>query len=135
MNLDSRWQVLRFNNDWFYLLTGRQWGLRKGVDFDVIWIDAFVKGAPNAILYSGVLDYYFFSRDGGMDSISLSYAKRWTEPGGDQTIAIPGQSLILKYSEILNLNLAFIRLNEQPATVAEVGRPTGREPQNLEQQD
>ena len=126
LELDSRWQVLRFNNDWYYLLTGRQWRLRRGIDFDVIWVDVLVKGSGAPTLYSGVLDYYFLARDGGMDSLSLSYAQRWPEPFAEKAKPIPGQSLILKYSEILNLNLAFCRLNETPAASAAEVQPQNR---------
>jgi hypothetical protein len=106
--------VFRFNNDWYYLLTGRQWEFCGGRDFDVIWVDALVKSSPTPVLYSGVLDPYFLSRDGGMDSVCLSYARRWVDPHPRKSVPIPGESLVLKYLELLNLNVSFYRLDNLP---------------------
>jgi hypothetical protein len=133
VGLDTRWQVFRFNNDWYYLLTGRQWRLREGRDFDVIWIDALVKSSPTPVLYSGILDYYFLSRDGGMDSVCLSHARRWVEPHPRRPVPIPGQSVVLKYLELLNLNISFYRLNELPRPgAAQPRRPKEDNPTRMD---
>jgi hypothetical protein len=133
VGLDTRWQVFRFNNDWYYLLTGRQWRLREGRDFDVIWIDALVKSSPTPVLYSGILDYYFLSRDGGMDSVCLSHARRWVEPHPRRPVPIPGQSVVLKYLELLNLNISFYRLNELPHPApAQPRRPNEDKPRRID---
>ncbi len=133
LELDTRWQVFRFNNDWYYLLTGRQWGFREGRDFDVIWVDALVKSSPAPVLYSGILDHYFLSRDGGMDSVCLSHARRWVEPHPRRPVPIPGQSVVLKYSELLNLNVSFYRFDELPhPEVARAPKPDAENPPNMD---
>lgn len=119
--LDRKFQVFRFNNDWYYLLTGRQWGLRHGRDFDVVWIDALVSTGKEVVIYSGVFDHFFLSRDGGLDSLCLREASRaplqaYPPP---ERIEIPGEALVLKYEEIRNLNLAFYSLQDAAPADAE----------------
>jgi hypothetical protein len=108
--LDLRFLFLRFSNDWYYLLTGREWGLKQGSDFDLVWLDALVEAAGQAIIYSGRLRSFFLARDGGLDSICISEAQKWTSPGALAPIPIPGQGFIIKYSDTLNLNIVFYRL-------------------------
>jgi hypothetical protein len=108
---DRRVPVLRFTNEWYYLLTGRQWGLKDGRDFDVVWVDALVEVGDGSLIYSGMLNSYFLARDGGLDSICLDYAQKWRDPIAKELkpILIPGRGLLIKYSEILNLNISFYR--------------------------
>jgi hypothetical protein len=110
LDLDLRFRVLRFSNDWYYLLTGRQWFLEQGTDFDFVWLDLLVETGGSTILYSGRLHSYFLAPDGGLDSICLADAQKWMAAGALAPISIPGQGFIMKYSETVNLNIVFMKL-------------------------
>jgi len=110
--LDLHFPILRFSNDWYYLLTGREWGLVPGRDYNLVWADVLVgKPAETGIIYSGRLDNFYRSRDGKLESISLKYARKWTSPQAAHPVLIPGAALIIKYEEILNFNLSFYVVN------------------------
>lgn len=111
-------RFLRFSNIWYYFFTGRQWALREGEDFDLVWLDALAQVGQSTTLYSGRLHSYFLAPDGGLDSICLSDAQRWPphNPGastGTTPVLIPGQGFVIKYSQILNLNITFYRITAE----------------------
>jgi hypothetical protein len=112
--LDRKFTFLRFNNDWYYLLMGREWGLKEGADFDLVWIDALVKAGTSQVIYSGTLHSFFLAKDGGLDSICITDAQKWMTPGAFAPITIPGQGFVIKYSEVLNVNVVFYQLREDP---------------------
>lgn len=108
-NLDRRIPILRFNNDWYYFFTGRQWGYGKK-DFDWVWVDALVENEGKGTLYSGILDEFFLARDGGLEMISIKNARRtpYTQDGTQSApVTVKGAAMILKYEHIRNLNIAF----------------------------
>ena len=113
--LDLKVGLLKFSNDWYYLLRGREWGLRQKRDFDLIWIDALVSKGSTETLYGGTLDNFNLARDGRLDLISLRDAVKWTSQLNDKRklINIPGHALVIKYSDILNINISFYRLEEK----------------------
>ena len=114
--LDLKLDILKFSNDWYYLLRGREWGLREKRDFDLIWIDALVSKGPAEALYGGTLDNFNLARDGQLDLITLRDAVKWSSQSTDkpQPTRIPGRALVIKYSDILNINISFVRLEEKP---------------------
>jgi hypothetical protein len=112
---DSDFAPLRLGNDWFYILTGREWRLGLEKDFDYVWIDALVTIGAATVIYSGVLSNFYFSVDGNsVETIALIKAQKWASPGAFSPTIIPGNYLLLKYSEINNLNVTFIKLAEVP---------------------
>jgi hypothetical protein len=108
---DRQVGALRFGNSWYYILTGREWNLEVGEDFDYVWLDALVVSGSETTIYSGVLSNFYFSADGNtVESVCLSNAQKWATPNALTPTVIPGHYLIIKYGEIRNLNISFYKL-------------------------
>ena len=116
--LDLHWEFLHFSNEWYYFLTGREWGLRLGVDFDIVSIDALVHDGSRTIIYSGAFDSYKLAPEGKLDYVCLQKAQRWMGPKASAPVAIPGKGLVIKYEDTVNLNLSFIKLSPTAAAPA-----------------
>jgi hypothetical protein len=93
--LDHRFRVLRFDNPWFYLLSGESlkavlpdrpkkwWGRRPQWWFfgrpkkaDVVKISAAVRQGNDVYLYVGQLESFEFDRTGQLDRLVLNQASR-----------------------------------------------------------
>lgn len=84
-----------------------------------MFVDALMETNDGTFLYDGILVDYELSRDGGLDSISLTEAQRrkladdrghreeGNQDENDPYYSIEGHILVLKYSEIKNLNLSY----------------------------
>lgn len=106
---------LRVGNNWYYILTGREWNLEVGEDFDYVWLDALVVSGSETTIYSGVLSNFYFSADGNtVESVCLSKAQKRATPNAPAATIIPGNYLIIKYGEIRNLNISFYKLELAP---------------------
>jgi hypothetical protein len=108
--LDLRFNLLRFSNEWYYFLTGRQWRLKLNLDFDVVWVEALVNTTSGMALYSGIFDSYKLAQNGSLDYICLSEARRRMSLDAGTPVMIAGKGLVMKYETILNVNLLFIKL-------------------------
>ncbi|HAT1825566.1 TPA: hypothetical protein JBA24_14340 [Legionella pneumophila] len=116
--LDKKWKWLRFNNEWFYFF--------KGYDYfddtiECVEIYALVETGGESYLYYGLLKDYFFDSEGNISTIILCSAKRTLCGQFSSEIknkkltpkecfhSIPqSHCFILKYSDIVNLNIYFI---------------------------
>jgi len=122
--LDKKWKWLRFNNKWYYFF--------KAYDFrdeepEFVEIFAMVNSANQCYVYRGILEEFYLDNKGNLDLLILSSAKRTltgqlnTESNGDmpsnQIInssffhPIEGDYFLLKYPEIINLNIFFLSLS------------------------
>jgi len=121
-SFDAKNKFFRYKNIWHYLLTGKfilfersQISLEKDTieDIDITYIDAIVQVGENVFTYTGVLVDYELSDDGNLDLIYIKDALR--KPIEElEYKEIKGHTLILKYGNILNLNLIFIQTEEKP---------------------
>lgn len=118
---DAKNKFFRYKNIWHYLLTGKfilfgrsQIRLEKDTvkDIDITYIDAIVQVGEIVFTYTGVLVDYELSEDGNLDLIYIKDASR--KPIDEVEYKdIKGHTLILKYNNILNLNLIFIQTEEK----------------------
>jgi hypothetical protein len=118
--LDLRFDFLRFNNEWYYLLSGEGFELpagifeiRKRAQYDV-WINALIETSNGSVLYSGLLEDFYLSRAGGLESIYLTQvARRYLDEertGQPQRFSyydVPGDLFVIKYSQVVNLNILY----------------------------
>ena len=118
---DAKNKFFRYKNIWHYLLTGKfilfkrsQIKLKEDSvkDIDITYINAIVSVGENVFTYSGILVDYELSDEGNLDLIYIKDASKkiinrkvFTE--------ISGHTLILKYQNIINLNLIFIQTEEK----------------------
>jgi hypothetical protein len=125
--LDRRMSLLRFQNSWHYIFTGEFFEFPNSnksltedrvEDIELVYIDALVQTQEGSVLYEGILVDYELSKEGGLESVSLDQVQRrflrddrrksFKVPKHYQ---IPGDLLLLKYSEIKNLNLSYYTLD------------------------
>lgn len=118
--------LLRFHDaPWYYLLTGADFP--KGKEPDLIFVSAIVDiGSSEPVLYTGVLDEYFVDSDGTLNRLVLSQAFRRSikddRSGGesatnksnlDRFYRIAGDYFVLRYSEIITLNISYVALQQE----------------------
>ena len=116
---------LRFNDaPWYYLLSGADFPHDQTPD--LIYVSAIVDVAGQPILYTGVLDDYFLDPDGRLDRVILEGVMRRPlardkeaggRPGLDRFYPIDGDYFVLRYSEAITLNIEYIKLAADDATV------------------
>lgn len=76
---------------------------------DITYVSALVNIGYQSIIYNGALVDYELSIGGGLSLLYLKGAKRKELNESDKKFTdIPGHVLILKYEEIININLSFI---------------------------
>jgi hypothetical protein len=136
-NLDHRTQILRFKNEWHYLLTGEvlSFAERGGKrEIDGVFLSAVVDHGKEAYLYRGIVVDWSFDSDGGLENVRLRLAHR-RKLDADRTVsakaaeyvgpddryyAIRGDLFVLRYSEMKTINLDYFSLSEDLSTTAEV---------------
>jgi len=115
-HLDLKFNLLRFNNEWYYLLSGETLKTRPG-DVNYIWIDALVE---TGVLYSGFMVDFNLSQNGGLESIYLTGVVR--SPLASDLVLdnkqkkkydIPGDIFVLQYTQVVNLNISFYAVVEE----------------------
>ncbi len=113
---DSKSSFLKFDNIWHYLLTAKfiefprsQIKLTDNIDIiDFTYVYAVEEIGGKAYIYNGILVDYELSKDGGLNLIYLKGAERTDFQDDANSLKIDGNILILKYENIININLSFI---------------------------
>ena len=136
LKLDHQTKTFRFDNYWFYMLTGEVLDFREnageGRRVDGVYLSGVVDHASGSYLYRGIVSDFTFDRDGGLDTIVLadSHRRRLTddraegapraavgpEVPDERYYEIRGDFLVLRYSELRTLNLDYfaVTLEESP---------------------
>ena len=103
--------MLRFHEaPWYYLLTGADFEREHAPDFVIV--AAIVEIGKEAMLYTGVLDSFYFDADGQLDRLVLQGVSR-RPLANDKTVVddanrfypVDGDSFVLRYSEMITLNV------------------------------
>lgn len=79
--LDLKTSVLRFKNEWHYLLTGEATQFHESIvpdaqDFDGVFLSAVVDHGKESYLYRGIVEGWSFDGSGQLDTIRLTLAHR-----------------------------------------------------------
>jgi hypothetical protein len=108
--LDKLLPWLRFDNYWYYFF--------KAYDFldsepDMVEIVASIEMSGKTYLYKGILKDFILDNQGKLDRLIITGASRRNikHDKSDIFYKIEGHYFILKYSEIINLNIFFISLD------------------------
>lgn len=142
---DRFYKFFRFQNSWHYVLKGEFFDFPRAnisldedtvEDIEFVFVDAIVEINKETYLYDGILVDYELSNDGGLKYVSVTGAQRRNikndnninsgieEVSSQNYYPIKGHTLILKYSEIKNLNFTYYMLSyddkEQEFTPREV---------------
>ncbi|MFW5658586.1 MAG: hypothetical protein ACOCZ8_01270 [Bacteroidota bacterium] len=135
--LDRKQKIFRYRNEWHYFFTGEYLDL-PGVPGESIYVklkyvDVLVSSSAGDLIYSGLLADYVLSSDGGLDRIYLHDVKRryliddaqeTSQISGhslstsNKYYALPGDVLMLPYSEMKNIHVRFYTLPEFTTVVA-----------------
>lgn len=122
-SFDAKNKFFRYKNVWHYLLSAKfmlfqrsQIELRnnKIEDIDITFIDALLIVGEHSCIYTGILVDYELSAEGGLDLLYIKNAQRKfiNDNDSSQYKDIDGHIIILKYENIINLNLSFIQVIE-----------------------
>jgi len=127
--LDHRFQLLRFRNEWYYLLSGEYAELPEqgstAAQPDLVYLSTVVAQGSQTYLYRGYIADYYFDRSGNLDRVVLRDAMRrlLTEDrpsgtehaidGDERFYSIVGDRFVLKYSEMQTINIQGISFSEE----------------------
>lgn len=144
LKLDHRTKTFRFDNYWYYMLTGEVLDFSEnageGRRVDGVYLSAVVDHASGSYLYRGIVSDFTFDRDGALDTIVLWDAHRRRlvddrEEGSPRAAvgpAVPderyyeirGDFLVLRYAELRTLNLDYFAVTlEESMTAPEEALP------------
>ena len=123
---NGRNNLFRLNNRWWYLFNGFESEIQS---FDLLLIDAVVETKDGTMIYSGFLVNYICNGE-DLDRIYLRDAVRkefkvFDDNGrlSNQTgtpLTIPGETFSIAYKNIINLNLRFLELSDDIATIEQL---------------
>jgi len=119
-SLDTGNENFQFDNIWHYLVSARFLEINNILindspeDVDLTFVDALVSVDGNTFIYTGVLIDYQLGKDGTLDLLIITKAQRKKVTGNNTGTYkdISGNYLVLKYSDLLNLNFSFIQFDE-----------------------
>lgn len=113
LKLDKRFDLLRLDSPWYYLFTGYDW--EEGCP-DGVMISACMELGGQAYLYQGYLERFDLDEEGNIERLVLTSPERRkiendkSAPASSRFYPIDGHYFVLKYSEIKNLNVQFIKV-------------------------
>lgn len=100
---------------WYYLLSGADFA--HDATPDLIFIAAVVDVSGESVLYLGSLVDYYCDAEGRLDRLVLEAAQRrplaadkLTRPEASRFYDIDGDYFVLRYEQIISLNVRYIRL-------------------------
>jgi hypothetical protein len=128
MKLDIRYRFFRLNNEWHYLFTGELLDfpdvIGESENIEIIQIDLLATTGDGSVIYSGILQDYYLSKDNGLDRIYLSqvYRRKLKDDlaHADQSnvqqlderyYQMPGELFVIQYEKILNMNVTYHRFS------------------------
>lgn len=107
---------LAFDTPWYYELKGK---LSSESDAQIIKVSCLLDTKEGSYLYYGYLDDFYLDQDGQLDRIVLFDVYRRdikNDDNGDANTTryyqIKGERLILKYSQIINMNIEYLYIYE-----------------------
>lgn len=139
LHLDLQFPFFSFDNDWYYLFKGEKFAqqlsgqaIPSRSEIDAVlrdiagaYVTVVVEQAEQAYIYRGIVDDFFFDRQGNLDRFVLLQAHRRvlgadrdTEvpeapiPEGDHSRYYPilGNFLVVQYKHVKTLNIEYFKL-------------------------
>jgi hypothetical protein len=145
LGLDHLTKTFRFDNYWFYMLTGEVLDFREngeeGRVVDGVYCSVVVDHASGSYLYRGIVSDFTFDREGALDTIVLmdAHRRRLTDDRAEEDhrpqvgpsepderyYEIRGDFLILRSTEIRTLNLDYFAVTLEESLPASAGEGVG----------
>jgi hypothetical protein len=105
-----------FNTPWYYELKGQ---LSATNEAQIIKLSCLQDNKEGTYLYYGILEDFYLNKDGQLDRLVLSDVSRRhitaddnNSSNNDRYYQIKGNRLLLKYENILNLNIEYLYIRE-----------------------
>lgn len=136
LKLDRKYSMLRFQNEWHYIMSGEMLdfpgvkGTTKQVD--VRSLDILVDSSSGGIIYSGLLQNYILSKDGGIELINLTnVTRKFLDPKLKEAnnisattlhgpaYRLEGSTFAIPYSSIQNIHITYISVEDLEPEVDE----------------
>jgi hypothetical protein len=133
LGLDLYVSFLRFDDDWFYQLTGERerFGVRPWHDLpripNGVVLTAIVAHEKDIYQYTGAIEDYFYGRDGELERVVLVAARRrkmGATGGADEVFT--DKYVMLKYSDMSAMRLSYVWV--EPGAESPPGGPGAPEP-------
>jgi hypothetical protein len=129
-SLDSKYDLLRYENIWHYILTARFMDFKRSQialfndkieDIDLTLIDAIQNINSESFLYSGFLVDYQLAKNGELDFLIIKNAQRKNISNQNEEVkTIKGHVVILYYKDLINLNITFFQTEQNPNNPDEI---------------
>lgn len=128
-HLDKRFRIFSFDNEWYYYLSGEilDFPHVEGTSKEVglTFVDVLTKTGEETVLYSGILQKFDLKEDGGLASICLTNAQRKGFANNKTSDIVddnpmkeyfeykefPSTFLVIPFTNIINLNVRFFKIN------------------------
>jgi hypothetical protein len=130
-NWDIKYHSLRFNNEWYYLLSGRiidfPGNAGNSRNINMVRVDVMSESQGNTIIYSGILREFYLSKADGLDRIYLTnvYRRKLNDDSpreltapieqefDDRYYKMPGDIFVIPYQQIRNINITYYVIEEE----------------------
>lgn len=126
--LDIRYRFFRLNNEWHYLFSGEILDfpdvIGESENIEIIQIDLLANIGEGSVIYSGILQDYYLSKDNGLDRIYLSQVHRRklkddlahadqsnVQKLDERYYQMPGELFVIHYDKIMNMNVTYHRFS------------------------
>ena len=130
---DRYYKLFRFQNKWHYILYGEFFDFPRAnfnlntdqvENIEAMFVDAVSNIGDESYIYNGFLVDYELSKNGGLETITLKSTQRRKISEDSKVLSsgkldnsknfypIDGHIVLLKYSEIINLNFSYYKLEE-----------------------
>lgn len=118
-SFDTKIEFFRYKNIWHYVLSAKFAKFKRSQiafntdveEIDMTYLDAIISIGDDTFLYNGLLVDYQLASDGRLDFLIIKEAQRKLI-GKKKFKNIDGHIIVLKYENIINLNLTFIQAEE-----------------------
>lgn len=128
---DIKFHSLRFNNEWYYLLSGRiidfRNNARNSKKINMVRVDVLTESQGTTIIYSGILREFYLSKADGLDRIFLTnvYRRKLVDDSPRELTApveeefderyykMPGDIFVIPYHQIRNINITYYVIEEE----------------------
>ncbi len=119
-SIDSKFEFFRYKNIWHYVLSAKFIDFKRSQiqlyndkveDVDITFVDALVSVGDKVFIYNGILVDYQLASEGNLDFLIIKNTQR-KQIDKKKFKDINGHVVILKYENIINLNLIFIEAEE-----------------------
>lgn len=115
--IDRKWDFLRYDNFWYYLLSAevlqiKEYNQDNNINLSSItrYVDVLTKSEKGNVIYSGALVEYQLAENDSLEFIVLATPKKQIIKENrleEESRIIPSKYFVIPYKEILNFNIIY----------------------------